>query len=338
MSDKVKYGIIGTGPRGQALMKAALDSGEIEIVAMSDVQSDMLEKAAQLVPQTQRFSDYHDLLALEEVDAVVVATPNHTHYGILLDCIAAGKHILSEKPVATSLNELDKIIELVKKSNIIFQVGTELRYDPMFRQMKSLVDDGTTGPVRMMWCKEFRPPFKPGYENWRLRNISGGTFLEKNIHHFDLFNWIIGSNPVKVSAFGGNEVIYKEQEVIDNGWAIVEYENGARASLGVCMFRHFGFDLQMGVMGELGTLEGHVPDLYLELKTARMQATYKFDNYFAKGFEHGGEVEQHLSFVESIRTGKPTSAGIEAARWSHLIALAAEKSVKTGQTINLREM
>jgi len=332
---KVRYGVIGTGPRGQALIKAALMTEEIEVVAVSDVQKDMLAQVAQLVPEAKQLKNYQDLLVLNEIDAVVVATPNHTHKDILLDCIAAKKHVLSEKPVATTLEDLDLIAEKLEEGNIIFQVGTELRYFPMATQMKSLVDSGVIGPARMLWCKEFRPPFKKGYEKWRLQDISGGSFLEKNCHHFDLFNWIAGKKPIKVSAFGGKEVIYQNEEVLDNGWVIIEYENGIRASLGLCLFQFSEYFLELGVLGELGRIEAYAPASQMKVKTSQYKASYDFENFLQNGFDHGGEVEQHLAFINSIKTGEPPLADIKAARLSHIIALAAEKSVKTGQTIYL---
>lgn len=334
--NKIRYGIIGTGPRGQALIDAAMKSGEVEVVALADFQESMLLEAAQLVPEARRFRDYHDLLNMTEVDAVVVATPNHTHKAIVLDCIDAGKHIFSEKPVATNLADLEQVVDRLKNSNLIYQVGIELRYSQMGMKLKELVENGIVGHVRMMWCKEFRPPFKRGDGGWRVSSQSGGTFLEKNVHHFDLFNWLIGSRPVKVSAFGGNNVIYQNEGVLDNGVVIIEYENGARASLVLSLFHDVGFYMELGVLGESGRIDTYSPQEKMDIFTTRIKASYEFNLTTIKGgFDHAGEVEQHLAFVHSIRTGEPPLASLEAVRDSHAVAFAAEEAIRTGMIINL---
>jgi len=334
---KIRYGVIGNGARGQALIDAAVKTGEIEIVALADSQENMLKEAAKLVPSAKMFRNYTDLLEFSEVEAVVVATPNHTHKEIVLKCIEAGKHIFSEKPVATNLNDFDEIANKLKGTNLVYQVGIELRYSQMGSKLKEIVDSGSIGQVKMMWCKEFRPPFKDGSDGWRISPKSGGTFLEKNVHHFDLFNWLIGSKPIKVSAFGGSDVIYKNEGILDNGVVIIEYENGARASLVLSLFHELGFFMEMGALGETGRIEAFSPSEKMDVYTRGYSISYDFKKTGIKGgFDHEGEVEQHLAFVKSIRTGGIPMANIDVVRDSHAICFAVEEAVRTGSIIELK--
>lgn len=334
-SNKIKYGMIGVGPRGRALMHAALASGEVEIAGVADVDSQAVQLALQMAPGAKSFVDYRDLLSWGEYDAILIATPNYTHEAIVSHCLETDFHILCEKPLAVTMEGIDLIISRASKRSAIFQVGLELRHHRMLTELKRQLDNRELGDVRMLWCKEFRPPFKPGFEQWRTQaDRSGGSLLEKNSHHFDVFNWLVDSKPVKVSAFGGNDVVYKDENVLDNAWVLVEYANGVRANLGLSLFQKEHY-LEIGLLGSEGSAVCYSPNERLEWKGKSGEHHIDYGPLADTGFEHGGEVEQHLAFVDSIRSGTPPIASLDSIRDSHLICLAADASIRSGQTIDL---
>ena len=205
----------------------------------------------------------------------------------------------------------------------------------MFRQLKESIRSGQIGPVRMMSCKEFRVPFRDGVDNWR-RSLerTGGSLLEKNCHHFDLFNWYAESKPVKVSAIGGNRGADADTDsgMLDHAWVNVEYANGARASLGLSLFQPDGY-LELGTLGDDGSAVCTSPDEKLMIKNRQGEQRYDYGHLDDCPFDHGGEVEQHLAFVERIRTGRPSEVTPEEIRDAHLICAAAEHSIRTGETL-----
>lgn len=210
-----------------------------------------LKLGAEIAGEARTFAEYRDLLDWGAFDAVVIASPNDQHERMLNDAMASGKHILCEKPQGNSLASIDRMLDKIRSYPKVFQIGMEFRHHPMYRKLKESVSRGDIGPVRMMWCKEFRVPFRNGVDNWRhSRERTGGSLLEKNCHHFDLFNWMEDSRPVKVSAYGGS--VGASDDMLDHAWVNVEYENGTRASLGLSLFQPDAY-LEIGLLGDKGS-------------------------------------------------------------------------------------
>jgi len=247
--EKIRYGIIGFGARGYALADAAQKTNEIEIAAVADDSPQAEERVRNLLPGVKLFRNYKSLLEQKDIDAVVIATPNHTHVQIALDAIGEEKHVLCEKPVGVSPEEYSKVQNSLRGRKNIFQVGTELRYSRMFQKMKEIISQNEIGPVRMLYCREYRPPLNRGQGDWRISPKSGGTFLEKCLHHLDLFCWFAQSTPKTVYVSGGADVIYQQTGILDNGILTVEFENCVRASIFLCLFHNSGFLMELGALG-----------------------------------------------------------------------------------------
>ena len=334
--EKIRYGIIGFGARGFALADAAQKTKEIEIVAVAEDNTQTEARTRNALPGAKLFRDYKSLLELKEVDAVVIATPNHTHAQIVQDAISEGKHIFCEKPVGISLDEYNKVRNALQGKKIIFQVGTELRYSRMFQKMKELITQKEIGPIHMLWCREYRPPLNRGYRDWRISPRSGGTFLEKCIHHLDLFCWFAQSMPKTIHAIGGAEVIYQQTGMLDNGILTIEFENSVRACIFLGLFHDSGFLMELGALGENGHIDTFTPPVRMELVTRDYKSEFNFArDVIEGGYNHDGEIEQHLAFVESIRTGKIPLTNIEAVYSAHAIGFAAQRSIDEKIPINI---
>ena len=334
--EKIRYGIIGFGPRGYALADAAQKTNEIEIVAVAEANQQAQARIKNVLPGAKFFQDYKSLLEMKEVDAVVIATPNHTHSKIALDVISEGKHIFCEKPVGISLDEYNSVRNAMQGKKIIFQVGTELRYSLMFQKMKEIITQKEIGPVRMLWCREYRPPFKAGSGDWRISPRSGGTFLEKCIHHLDLFCWFAESTPKTVHAIGGADVIYQKNGILDNGILTIEFENNVRACVFLGLFHNSGFVMEFGALGENGHIDTFTPPVRMELETGEYKSKFNFVRDDVQGgYNHDGEIEQHLAFVQCIRTGRKPLTDIEAVYPAHAIGLAAQRSIDEKKPISL---
>jgi len=228
--------------------------------------------------------------------------------------------------------EFDEVYEEARRVGAIVQVGVELRFSPLMNELRRRLARGDAGRLRQIWCREFRPPFRPGEGGWRVSARSGGTLLEKNVHHFDLFNWFADSRPARVAAFGGADVLYRESGVLDNAVVIVEYENGVRAALQLGLFHEAGFHLELGILGEKGRLEALVPPERLTAVAPERSETRVFPRTSIRGrFDHEGEVPQHEAFAALIRAGKPDATAFLRVRDAHLIALLAQKAIREGE-------
>jgi len=292
------------------------------------------------------FSDYRKMLELDDLDAVVIATPDCTHVDIVLDCLAAGKHVLSEKPAATTVKQLSTLEVAVAKSDRTYQVGLECRYLPTYQTMRRMiVEENAIGRPVMTWCLEFRGPFLRKVDNWIMsQEKTGGVFVEKTCHFFDLMAWLVDSVPKTVTAVAGQDVVKEiygiKPDIFDNGWVTIEYENGARGMLGLCMFGAGRKPLSITVLGEDGQMEGLFGPQKIEVAkrgVSKMEVIEAgADNEYAHLSHGGGVYFEHLAFIDSIRTGRTPLTDIETARWSTLVGLAAEESARNGSTpVNL---
>ncbi len=290
---------------------------------------------------------------MDELSAVLVTTPNWTHKEIVIKAFEAGNNVFCEKPLATTLKDCDEMIAAGEKAGKLLQVGLVYRYSNFFRKMKEIIARGDIGDLQMMWCKEFRVPFSAP---WKFKQTpSGGAIVEKNCHHFDIFNWMIEAKAVRVSAFGGQNVIKKgkefeslvisgermvieDSEIVDNAWIIAEYENGARVSLGLCFFSPYGNDLEIGAIGNHGKLESLVNARKVTVWGYDKPDRIDYEVAEERGFGHYGGFRQHVEFLECVKTGKPTFADGSVGKESIVIALAAEKAIKEKRMVSVDEL
>jgi predicted dehydrogenase len=337
--DRLKYAIVGVGNRGKSLIRAARATGEVEFVAFADPHEPSRAVAGALLPEARAYAGWEDLLDAVKLDAVIVATPNHRHTDVVLAALDAGAHVLCEKPLALTVDECDLMIEKARATGKVLQVGMELRFAPMFQDLKAMIEQGVIGDVKMAWCHEFRPPFRSGVDGWRLsQRTCGGSLLEKNCHHFDLFNWISGSRPVGVRAVGSNDTIYRQRDILDRAWVTVEYLDGMHGNLGLCLF-YPRERLEIGFLGSDGSIECFAAEGKTAVATRNDETVRRYpsgqDREHA-GYEHPGEAEQQFAFIRSIRTGEPPLADGEAAKWSQIVSLAAEQAVRSGSVVTIR--
>lgn len=261
----IRLGIIGTGARAARHISALQAVPGFRIVAAADVDKDRLARGVALSGENvTAYSDYQKLLANPEVDAVLIATPNLFHKEQIIAAAQAGKHVLSEKPLATSHQESVELQELSEASPQIIQYGLQLRYSSRFAELKRLVQSGRVGTPKYMHVAEFRGDWnnknvwlytdpKTGQKiNWRYsQKASGGTLNEKCCHYFDILNWLADDVPRTVFCHGGNSV-YPDRETWDNASLTLQYANDLQATFGLCMFGPNRLDLQ--VIGTEGSL------------------------------------------------------------------------------------
>jgi predicted dehydrogenase len=230
-NDRLAYGVIGTGGRGRYLNQKFQSLGA-QCVALCDVYDLRLQMAQKDSPaDVKTYVDYHDLLAQKDVDAVVIATPDHHHCPMLLAAIEAGKDVYAEKPLSHSLEESQKMIAAVSKSKQIVQIGMQRRSAESIMKAKALVDDGVLGRISMVrpqWHWNIAKPLDnsplPGnldwnrflgsakkrplepmrYRSWRyFWDYAGGNMTDQGTHLMDVVQWFTKSGPPKSAIMYG---------------------------------------------------------------------------------------------------------------------------------------
>lgn len=204
MAQKVRVGIIGSGGIAQkAHMPGYAAIPDLcEIVAVADSSPEAAAKAAEEFHVPHVFHDYKELLAMDEIDAVSVCTPNYLHYQPTLDAFAAGKHVLCEKPVAMNATEAAEMVAAGHKAGKKFQVGYNLRFARSNQILKSYVDAGDLGDIYYARAQALRRRGIPGWGVFIDKSKQGGgPLIDIGVHILDLTLWLMG-HPKPVAASG----------------------------------------------------------------------------------------------------------------------------------------
>jgi len=181
----VKIGIIGIGKWGENHLQSLSDI-DCTLVGISDV--DIKKKKLAEEFGVKFFQDYKQLL--REVDAVTVTTPTDTHYQIVIDCLNAGKHVLVEKPIATTSKQSEELVSLAKSKNLILSVGYLFRFNNSIKRVKELLKE--IGEIQYITCRYIHSTKPP--------RMDSGAILNLGIHPMDILNFITDKKPIKVFA------------------------------------------------------------------------------------------------------------------------------------------
>jgi predicted dehydrogenase len=198
----VKVGIVGLGI-GRWHLKSYNATRGAEVVALCDLNAELLASHGAEFGVRRLFSDYRELLADPEVDAVSVCVPNSLHRPVALAALSAGKHVLCEKPLANSVAEARRIVRASRRSRRVFMVGMKLRYLPEAAWIRRLVEKKRLGLPYHGYTHYLRPPggipARPTFIHNRLSG--GGALIDNGVHLLDL-NWYLMGTPKPVAAFG----------------------------------------------------------------------------------------------------------------------------------------
>ncbi|MDI4647504.1 Gfo/Idh/MocA family protein [Cohnella hashimotonis] len=364
--NKIRLALIGVGDMGTGHAMGFDQIENCEIVWVADPSESNLARAMPYIRRNNPgiVASYLELLEhIDTFDAVVISLPNYMHRDAAVPFIERGKHVFLEKPVAPTLGECDEIIAKAEAAGVILQIGLTYRYSNIYRRMRRELDAGRLGDVTMMWCKEFRDPFPP--VDWFYdASKSGGALIEKDCHHFDIFNWMIDSKPRRVFASGGQHVLKDGQpnvitnsythyetrtltstSIVDHAWVIVEYENGSKANLGLCMYLKprnlMDEGLEIGLLGSNGgqmiAKKDKTIDIFGPEDKSRDHIDLDHESDSVNGGHTGSQRQRH-AFLNSVATGEAPYANGRIGRDALLVALAAERSIKEERYVYISEL
>ena len=204
----LNIGIIGTGGRGVGCFGALLARrADARVAALMDPNPVRLEAAAAKIgPDAARYTDAEEMLAREPLDALIITSPDHSHAGHALAALRAGvPHVLVDKPLATTTGDCRRIAQAARETGGQVAVGFNLRHLPLIRRIKEVIEAGLIGGLMLIENQEFYDGGRTYMARWnRRREWSGGLWVHKGTHDFDVFNWWnAGGSPVRVAAFAG---------------------------------------------------------------------------------------------------------------------------------------
>ena len=359
-----RYAIVGAGMMGGEHVRNVALLDDCAVTAIVEPDAAMRETSAALCEKLfgARPAVFESHRDLRDVDAVVVAAPNHRHIDIMRDLLPGSLPILCEKPVGLDANEVLELLALARGRAAPVWVAMEYRYMAPVERLLQAVRERTKGRLAMLAIREHRFPFLPKVSDWnRFSRNTGGTLVEKCCHFFDLMRLVTGAEPVRVYASGGCDVNHLHErydghapDILDNALTIVDFDNGVRASLDLCMFAE-GSRWQEIVTAtcEHGQIAALVPgpqrfDPNSKARAPEFRVTdraTKFEerhlmpvppDILEAGDHQGSTFEQHRRFLRCIREGTAPEVTLRDGAIAVIVGAAAEESVRSGQAIDLR--
>ncbi len=333
-SKKIKVGLIGAGWYGMVITEAALKSGDVEVIAVCDVDSEHLKSSADKLEQIQgtrpkEFIDHQEMLDVKGLEAVFIGTVPHWHALQFVDACEKGIHIYCEKPLSYDVNEGRAMVSATKKAGNIVQIGFQRRQSKAFSRVKELIESDAIGKVHQIkaqilysplpgdntvqappasldwdkWCGpapklDYRPNI--GHKAWRLEKEYGnGHLVDWGIHHIDIIRTVMGFQmPESIIATGGIEVLKDKITTPDTLNVIMNFE-GCPV---VWEHRLWGAgdmnsEYNNGVFfyGENGTIFATENKLILKAKDSKESETIDLSNPKMQ--------DEHVAnFVEAVKT------------------------------------
>ena len=359
-SDKMRVAMIGSGSRGTKDAIDCLKSAEgVELVAMAEIFQDRIDSSlsqmrkacpgqVKVTPETTflGFDAYKKVLAMKEVDIVMLLTPPGFRPQMIKASLEAGKHIFAEKPGAVDpagVRSLMASADLADKKGLSVVVGTQQRWQPQYLELIKRIHDGRLGDIvggQAYWnwgsSKWHFEPRKPGWSDmeWQLRCwpyfvwLSGDHIVEQHFHNMDVINWAIGSPPVQCLGVGGRQARTGPEfgNIYDHFTVEYEYPNGIRVMSMATQIEGSTPRVGERVVCTKGATfttraEGYIDDI-------KGKRIYKYEDPI-----HSGEVAQYAGLIKGIRQGQPINECKRLAETS-LTVIMGRMSAYTGRALS----
>jgi myo-inositol 2-dehydrogenase/D-chiro-inositol 1-dehydrogenase len=337
MATQVKIGIIGTGRIGQIHARnlcAWIPSATV--VAATDAVAECAYRCAHECGIENVVSNYNDIVAAPDIDAVVICSPTNTHADLIIQAARAGKHIFCEKPIALDLASIDRVLAEVEKAGVKLQVGFNRRFDPGFSHARKAVVQGKIGVPHLLRITS-RDPEPPPVNYIKS---SGGLFMDMTIHDFDMSRFILGEEISEIFAVG-NALIdpaIKAAGDIDTAVITMTYRSGAYAVIDNSRKAVYGYDQRLEVFGSegcivVGNRSPHEGTLYLRKTTESAKPLYFFLERYQDSF-----LEEMRQFVLAIENDtQPAVTGIDA-KIPVVMGLAAWQSLQEHRPVRIESL
>jgi predicted dehydrogenase len=326
MGKTYKVGIIGVGGIANVHYPGWQESPHTEIVALSDINGDVLKEAGKKLSVTHLHEKPEDLIADKSIDIVDICTPNMYHMPLTVAALEAGKHVICEKPLAPTPADIQKMIEARNKSGKLLMTAQHFRFDGKSVALKAEIERGLLGDVyhaRSWMLRRSGAPTRPGFV--LKKHSGGGPCIDIGVHILDLTLWMMGHpKPVTVSGVTQDKLrrlpgafsnwsgpITDQWDVEEFAAAFIRFSNGATLVLEVAwLLNHpktHGEDMQMWLYGDKGG--AHWPENVL------LQTNNSTQQHLDIQLQNAGTDEPHakecVAFAEAVAEGKPSPVPAE---------------------------
>jgi myo-inositol 2-dehydrogenase/D-chiro-inositol 1-dehydrogenase len=337
----LRFGLIGYGLWGRHHATAIASAAGATLAAIACASEATAAHAARDFPAVPVEIGYRALLARRDIDAVAIVVPNHLHAEVGVAALEAGKDVLLEKPMATTLADCDRLLAAARASGRVLTIGHELRLSAQYGRVKALIDAGSIGVPQYLSFSLFRFPFRPGSGDWRYDAARVGSWiLEEPVHFFDFVMWYFQDlgDPVSVLALGNTD--RRGAAMSDHFTAILRFSGGAHAVITETL-AGFEYHQTLHVAGSEGAIRSWwsgTLDRTLH-PTFELRLERRGEGVQTVPVERSGELVelgvQACEVVSAFVRRRALVSG-EEARKRIVVCLAAEESLRAGREIALR--
>ena len=341
---KINVGIIGSQFVSHIHALSIKPCAQAQMVAVASPTPGHAQQFAAKHGIPRHFTDYKQMLAMPELDMVVVGVPNDLHCRVTLDAAAAGKHIVMEKPLCLNLAEADQMIEACRKAKVKLMYAEELCFTPKYVRLKQLLESGALGhPTLVKQSEKHDGPHAPHF--WDVKRSGGGVTMDMGCHGIEFCRWMLGRPALKsVYAHMGTQVHKDKTAGDDNALIILEFANGVTGLVEESWTKMGGMDDRSEVHGSKGVA-------YADLHHGNAIETYSAEGYdyavekagSTKGWSftiyeeewNYGFPQEMAHFVDCVQNDKQPLVTGEDGRVVLEAIFAAYESAGTGRKVEL---
>ncbi|WP_375279723.1 inositol 2-dehydrogenase [Pseudooctadecabacter sp.] len=324
-----RIGILGCGRIGIVHARTLRGMDDVDVIAVSDFFPEAAEKLAKSCNADVRTTD--EIIASDDIDAVVVGTPTDTHFDIIKAAAEAGKAIFCEKPVDMSADNIRTLMQIVDEAGVAFFTAFNRRFDPNFANVRNRIVAGEIGSVEIVTILS-RDPSPPPIS---YITSSGGIFRDMMIHDLDMARFLLGEEPVQVFAVGAALVdpeIGKAGDV-DTAAVTLTAASGKICQISNSRRATYGYDQRIEVHGSDGMLRAaNVLENTVDVATADGFRAAPTLNFFLERYEAAYAIEMQ-TFIAHLADPNVKIPTIEDGLRAQILADAAAKSLETGQPV-----
>ena len=331
--NRVKMGVIGLGWFGIKHCEALAAIPQVELAAVCTRTESRLSEVADSFDVPTTYTDYHQLLADPEIDAVSIVTMWDQHTEPALAALAAGKHVFLEKPMASTATDCQAIVDAADASDRAFMVGHICRFNPRYAAAKQEIDEGKIGRILSMYARRNIPA---AVTTDILDKI--GPIIGDGVHDTDLMLWFSGDRVVSAYA---QSLSWRNKTHADLGWTMFRFDSGA---IGVlenvwCLPDQTPFQIDerleiIGTEGSIHVQETHHNFSIVDARGWRSPDTTYWPTHF--GRLRGALVEELAYFADCVRENrKPEMISPTESMAAVVACLAAEESARSGEVVTL---
>jgi myo-inositol 2-dehydrogenase/D-chiro-inositol 1-dehydrogenase len=330
----VNIAVLGAGRIGRIHSASVAGNPKARLVAVADPFGNAAEEVAR-AHGAEAMTDAMATIARPDVEAVVIGTPTDTHVGLMLKAIELGKPVLCEKPIDLDIAKSESAAAEVERRGGKVMLAFNRRFDSTFAEIRRSIEAGRIGEVRQVIISSRDPGMPPP----AYVKTSGGIFRDMTIHDLDMARWLLGEDPVSVTAVGSRLVdpdLLTQYDDYDTVMVTLRTASGKQAHINNCREAVYGYDQRVEVLGATGMLtQDNLRPTTMRITTAEAtDAREPLLNFFLERYAQAYKAEMD-AFIDAIEGGKPMPVTVRDGVLALRLAECAVESARTGRTVEV---